>query len=110
MFFPIPLKTGDSMFVGFDSQNTSDTFPHYPNWSLWVWEILLIGFRGDSETISITIETSDPFYFFPYVAREEVKGGYLGKVNYTGQLKRLNRSPFALSYLRQHRISVRQGA
>ncbi len=24
------------MFVGFDSQNTFYTFPHYPNWNLWV--------------------------------------------------------------------------
>ena len=24
-----PLKTGDLMFVGFDSQNTSYSFPHY---------------------------------------------------------------------------------
>jgi hypothetical protein len=44
-----PLKTGDLMFVGFDSQNTSYSFPHYPNWNLWVWWILLIGFRGWSE-------------------------------------------------------------
>jgi len=28
-----PMKTGDSMFVGFDSQNTSYSFQHYPNWS-----------------------------------------------------------------------------
>jgi len=27
-----PLKTGDSMFVGFDSQNTSHNFLHYTNW------------------------------------------------------------------------------
>jgi len=44
-----PMKTGDSMFVGFDSQNTSDTFPHYSNWNLWVSGISLIGFRDDSE-------------------------------------------------------------
>ena len=44
-----PLKTGDLMFVGFDSQNTSTDFPHYPNWNLWVGGISLIGFRGDSE-------------------------------------------------------------
>ena len=31
-----PQKTGDLMFVGFDSQNTSHSFPHYPNWNLWV--------------------------------------------------------------------------
>ena len=43
------LKTGDLMFVGFDSQNTSHSFPHYPNWNLWVREISLIGFRGVSE-------------------------------------------------------------
>jgi len=43
------FKTGDSMFVGFDSQNTFHSFPHYPNWILWVWRILLIVFRGDSK-------------------------------------------------------------
>ena len=26
-----PLKTGDLMFVGFDSQNTSHNFPYYPD-------------------------------------------------------------------------------
>ena len=41
-----PQKTGDLMFVGFDSQNTSYSFPHYPNWNLWVWGIHQIGFRG----------------------------------------------------------------
>ena len=49
---PSPAKhspDGDFMFVGFDSQNTSHSFPHYPNWNLWVWGILLIGFRDDSE-------------------------------------------------------------
>jgi hypothetical protein len=40
-----PLKTGDPMFVGFNSQNISHSFPHYPNWNLWVWEISPIGFR-----------------------------------------------------------------
>ena len=30
-----PLKTGDLMFVGFDSQNTFYYFPHYPNWNEW---------------------------------------------------------------------------
>ncbi len=48
-----PLKTGDLMFVGFDSQNTFHSFPHYPNGILWVWGILLIGFRewsGDSNS------------------------------------------------------------
>ena len=44
-----PLKTGDLMFVGFDSQNTSHSFPHYPNRNPWVWDIFLIGFRDDSE-------------------------------------------------------------
>ncbi len=39
------------MFVGFDSQNTSHSFLHYPNWNLWVWEIPLIGFRGWSVKI-----------------------------------------------------------
>jgi len=29
-----PLKTGDSMFVGFDSQNTSHSFLHYSNGNL----------------------------------------------------------------------------
>jgi len=41
-----PQKTGDTMFVGFDSQNTSHSFPHYPNWNLWVPGIPIIGFRG----------------------------------------------------------------
>ena len=27
---------------GFDSQNTSYSFPHYPNWNLWVCGILLL--------------------------------------------------------------------
>ena len=40
------------MFVGFDSQNTSRSFPHYPNWNLWVSGISLIGFRDDSENQS----------------------------------------------------------
>jgi len=44
-----PLKTGDSMFVGFDSQNTSHSFPHYPNWNLWGLGIPIIEFRGWSE-------------------------------------------------------------
>ena len=30
------LKTGNLMFVGFDSQNTSHSFLHYLNWNLWV--------------------------------------------------------------------------
>ena len=29
-----PLKTWDSMYVGFDSQNTSHSFLHYLNWDL----------------------------------------------------------------------------
>jgi len=33
----------------FDSQNTSHSFLHYPNWNPWVWRISMIGFRGDSE-------------------------------------------------------------
>ena len=41
------------MFVGFDSQNTSHSFPHYPNWNLWVPWISLFGFRGDSGQIMI---------------------------------------------------------
>jgi hypothetical protein len=44
-----PQKTGDLMFVGFDSQNTFHSFLRYPNWNLWVPEILLIGFKGWSE-------------------------------------------------------------
>jgi len=32
--------------VGFDSQNTSPSFLHYPDWNLWVWGIPGIGFRG----------------------------------------------------------------
>ena len=44
-----PQKTGDFMFVGFDSQNTSLSFPDYHNWNLWVWRISLIGLRGWSE-------------------------------------------------------------
>jgi len=44
-----PQKTGDLMFVGFDSQNTFHSFPHYPNWDLWVLGILLIRFRCNSE-------------------------------------------------------------
>ena len=43
------LKTGDFMFVGFDSHNTFYCFLHYPNWNLWVWGIPIIRFRGDSE-------------------------------------------------------------
>ena len=39
----------DMMFVGFDSQNTSHSFPHYPNWNLWVPEIPMFGFRDGSE-------------------------------------------------------------
>ena len=33
------------MFVEFDSKNTSHSFPHYPNWNLWVPGITEIGFR-----------------------------------------------------------------
>jgi len=51
-----PQKTGDLMFVGFDSKHTFPSFPHYPNWSLWVPEILLIGFRDDSENHSYYCE------------------------------------------------------
>jgi hypothetical protein len=29
-----PLKTGDLMFVGFDSQNTFPSFPRNPYWNL----------------------------------------------------------------------------
>ena len=49
---PSPAKhspDGDFMFVGFDSQNTSHSFPHYPNWNLWVPGIPIIGIRDDSE-------------------------------------------------------------
>ena len=44
-----PLKTGDLMFVGFDSQNTFHSFPHYPNSILWVPGIPIIRFIDDSE-------------------------------------------------------------
>ena len=54
-----PQKTGDSMFVGFDSQNTFHSFLHYLNWNLWVWRISLIGFRDDSEDEGIDVEKSD---------------------------------------------------
>ena len=54
-----PLKRGDSMFVGFDSQNTSHSFPHYPNWILWVLRIPIVGFRDDSENEGIDVEKSD---------------------------------------------------
>ena len=43
-----PLKTGNSMFVGFDSQNTSYFFLHYPNWNLGVCGISPIGLREHS--------------------------------------------------------------
>jgi len=49
MIAVFPLKTGDLMFVGFDSKNTSHSFLHYPNWNLWVPGIPIIGFRDDSE-------------------------------------------------------------
>ena len=39
------------MFVGFDSLNTSHSFPHYPNWDLWIREISLIWFKGWSEKL-----------------------------------------------------------
>ena len=42
----IPQKTGDSMFVGFDSQNTSHSFPDYHNWNLGVPGNPIIEFRG----------------------------------------------------------------
>ena len=35
-------RSMDSMFVGFDSQNTS----HYPNWNLWVGGCLRMGSEG----------------------------------------------------------------
>ena len=44
-----PLKNGDLMFVGFDSQNTSDSFLQYPDWTLWVPGIPIIKLRDDSE-------------------------------------------------------------
>ena len=44
-----PLKTGGLMFVGFDSQNISHSFSHYPNRNLWVPEIPVIWFIGWSE-------------------------------------------------------------
>ena len=53
-----PLKTGDLMFVGFDSQNTSHSFPHYPNWNLWVCGIPIIGFFG-----ATALQKSSSIYF-----------------------------------------------
>ena len=44
-----PGYEGDSMFVGFDSQNTSHSFLHYTNWNLWVLGIPRIWFRDYSE-------------------------------------------------------------
>ena len=44
-----PQKTGDSMFVGFDSQNTFHSFLGYSNWNLRVSGIPIIRFRDDSE-------------------------------------------------------------
>jgi len=41
-----PRKTWDSMFGGFDSQNTSHSFPHYPNWNMWIPRISRIGLKG----------------------------------------------------------------
>jgi hypothetical protein len=41
-----PLKTGNLMFVGFDSQNTSHSFPHYPNWNLGISGNPINEFRG----------------------------------------------------------------
>jgi len=46
-----PQKTGDSMFVGFDSQNTSYSFLGYSNWNLRVSGIPIIGFSGWSVKI-----------------------------------------------------------
>jgi hypothetical protein len=47
-----PQKTGDLMFVGFDSQNISHSFPHYPNRNLWVPEIWFIGWSEDEGDIA----------------------------------------------------------
>ena len=44
-----PLKTGNLMFVGFYSQNTSYSFQHYSNGNLGVSGVSLIGFRGWAE-------------------------------------------------------------
>ena len=69
-----PLLSEDLMFVGFDSQNTSHSFPHYPDWNLWVWRISLIGLRGWSrEEIGLSNDNSSlvliPYYlksnYFP---------------------------------------------
>ena len=49
MIAAFPLKTGDLMFVGFDSKNTFYSFPDYPNWNLWVWGIPMIRFSDGSE-------------------------------------------------------------
>ena len=46
MIAVFPQKTEDSMFVGFDSQNTSHSFLHYPNWNMWIPRISRIGLRG----------------------------------------------------------------
>lgn len=35
-------------FDGLDSQNKSHSFPHCPNWNLWIWGTLLIGFIDGS--------------------------------------------------------------
>jgi hypothetical protein len=42
------------MFVGFDSRNTSNSFLHYLNWNLEVWEIPLFGFR------ELVVDTTAP--------------------------------------------------
>jgi len=69
-----PLKTGGSMFVGFDSQNTSHSFPDYLNWNLWVPGIPIIRLRGGSlEEIGLSNDNSSlvliPYYlknnYFP---------------------------------------------
>ena len=59
-----PLKTGNLMFVGFDSQNTSHSFLHYPDWNLWVLAIHIIGFR----------EWSDGLFGGVYICKEVGSG------------------------------------
>ncbi len=48
------LKTEDLTCDGFDSQNTSHSFPSYPNWNPWVWGIFRIGLRGWSVDTCLT--------------------------------------------------------
>ena len=49
MIAVFPQKTGDSMFVGFDFQNTFHSFLYYPNWSLWIPGIPIIKLRDETQ-------------------------------------------------------------